>query len=65
MCEYCGCQAVRTIDELTREHDHVVSAIQLAALGSEPVDLAGLGHNAHVEDPAALFLPLPRTAEIS
>lgn len=39
------------------EHDHMVSAAQLAALVPEPVELPGLGHNAHVEDPAAL-LPL-------
>jgi len=27
MCEYCGCQALATIDELTREHDFVVGLI--------------------------------------
>src|SRR5690349_16752701 len=27
MCEYCGCQALTAIDELTREHDHVVNLI--------------------------------------
>lgn len=27
MCEYCGCQALPAIDELTREHDLVVSLI--------------------------------------
>ncbi|MFI7033115.1 hemerythrin domain-containing protein [Microbispora rosea] len=27
MCEYCGCQAVTAIDELTREHDLVVDLI--------------------------------------
>ena len=27
MCEYCGCQALATIDELTREHDLVVDLI--------------------------------------
>ncbi|MFF5188438.1 hemerythrin domain-containing protein [Streptomyces sp. NPDC000345] len=27
MCEYCGCQSVATIDELTREHDAVVTLI--------------------------------------
>jgi hemerythrin-like domain-containing protein len=25
MCEYCGCQALDTIDELTREHDLVIN----------------------------------------
>ncbi|WP_433386063.1 hemerythrin domain-containing protein [Micromonospora sp. KLBMP9576] len=27
MCEYCGCQAVTAINELTREHDLVVNMI--------------------------------------
>ncbi|MEW2614786.1 hemerythrin domain-containing protein [Streptomyces sp. NPDC047880] len=27
MCEYCGCQALETIDELTREHERVVTLI--------------------------------------
>jgi hemerythrin-like domain-containing protein len=27
MCEYCGCQAVTAIDDLTREHDMVVNLI--------------------------------------
>jgi hemerythrin-like domain-containing protein len=27
MCEYCGCQAITAIDELTREHDLVVTLI--------------------------------------
>jgi hemerythrin-like domain-containing protein len=25
MCEYCGCQALTVIDELTREHDAVIN----------------------------------------
>ncbi|WP_326793210.1 hemerythrin domain-containing protein [Streptomyces sp. NBC_00841] len=27
MCEYCGCQALETIDELTMEHERVVNLI--------------------------------------
>jgi hemerythrin-like domain-containing protein len=27
MCEYCGCQALTAIDDLTREHDLVVNLI--------------------------------------
>ncbi len=27
MCEYCGCQSLTAIDELTREHDEVVNLI--------------------------------------
>jgi pimeloyl-ACP methyl ester carboxylesterase len=38
-------------------HDPMVSTAQLAALAPDPVELPGLGHNAHVEDPTAL-LPL-------
>jgi pimeloyl-ACP methyl ester carboxylesterase len=34
------------------ERDHMVSGAQLADLAPRPVVLAGLGHNAHVEDPA-------------
>lgn len=36
------------------EHDPMVSDADLRALGVEPAELAGLGHNAHVEDPAAV-----------
>jgi hemerythrin-like domain-containing protein len=40
MCEYCGCQEIAVIDELTREHDAVVSAIsdvrRALAAGSVP-----------------------------
>lgn len=36
------------------EHDVMVSAEQLHALVPAPVDLPGLGHNAHVEAPAAV-----------
>jgi pimeloyl-ACP methyl ester carboxylesterase len=46
------------------EHDAMVTAEQLRALVSNPVDLPGLGHNAHVQDPAAvvdLLLALPRS----
>lgn len=36
------------------EHDPMVSHEQLTALVADPVTLPGLGHNAHVEDPAAV-----------
>lgn len=29
MCEYCGCQQIAVIDELTREHDAVVALVSL------------------------------------
>jgi pimeloyl-ACP methyl ester carboxylesterase len=37
------------------EHDQMVSAEQLLALDPDAADLPGLGHNAHVEDPAAVL----------
>ncbi|MEH0936229.1 alpha/beta fold hydrolase [Micromonospora psammae] len=37
------------------EHDPMVSETQLAAYGVPVVTLPGLGHNAHVEDPAAVL----------
>jgi pimeloyl-ACP methyl ester carboxylesterase len=37
------------------ENDPLVTDEQLAALVADPVMLPGLGHNAHVEDPAALL----------
>lgn len=36
------------------EHDPLVSLADLRALAATPVELPGLGHNAHVEDPAAV-----------
>ena len=36
------------------EHDAMVTEEQLRALVSEPVSLPGVGHNAHVEDPASV-----------
>ena len=42
------------------ENDHMVSDDDLRALVADPVMLPGLGHNAHVEDPAAVVeLVLP------
>jgi pimeloyl-ACP methyl ester carboxylesterase len=37
------------------EHDPMVAHEQLADLAAEAVTLLGLGHNAHVEDPAAVL----------
>jgi len=68
MCEYCGCQALSPIDELTREHDLVLSLIsdvREARLGADlprMADLARriatvLGPHTQVEE-QALFPPL-------
>lgn len=45
MCEYCGCQEVAAIGELTREHDAVVAMIaevRTAHAAGDVVALAGL-----------------------
>jgi hemerythrin-like domain-containing protein len=42
MCEYCGCQAVTAIGDLTREHDHVVGLIGTARAGCAAADTARL-----------------------
>ncbi len=45
MCEYCGCQALATIGELTREHDLVVNMIgeaRAAHAVSDTARMAGL-----------------------
>jgi pimeloyl-ACP methyl ester carboxylesterase len=44
------------------EHDPMVSDADLRALVSDPVTLRGLGHNAHVEDPAAVVELVQRFA---
>jgi len=49
-----GASAARVL--LARgEHDPMNTDGQLAALGVATATLAGLGHNAHVEDPAAVL----------
>lgn len=37
------------------EHDHMVTGRQLADLVPDPVTLPGLGHNAHLENPGAVY----------
>ncbi|MGW2639020.1 hemerythrin domain-containing protein [Streptomyces sp. NPDC001348] len=40
MCEYCGCQSLVSIDELTREHDEVVRLISHLRLAHRQGDVA-------------------------
>jgi hemerythrin-like domain-containing protein len=42
MCEYCGCQALPAIEELTREHDEVVTLIGDARAAHATGDVAGM-----------------------
>jgi hypothetical protein len=42
MCEYCGCQALPAIDELTREHDLVVGLIAEVRTAHRANDIARL-----------------------
>jgi hemerythrin-like domain-containing protein len=46
VCEYCGCQAVETIDELTREHDEVVRLISLLRPAHRDGDLSRMTQTA-------------------
>jgi hypothetical protein len=43
MCEYCGCQSLAAIDELTREHDLVVGLISGMRAAHGAGDTAGMG----------------------
>ena len=47
------------------EHDHMCTADQLRKLVPDPVILPGLGHNAHVESPGALWPIIERLASSS
>jgi Hemerythrin HHE cation binding domain. len=40
MCEYCGCQSLTSIDELTREHDEVVRLISHLHAARQDGDVA-------------------------
>lgn len=40
MCEYCGCQSLQTIDELTREHDAALDHVRSARAAAGAGDLA-------------------------
>jgi hypothetical protein len=42
MCEYCGCQAVAAIAELTREHDAVVALVSQARAAHGAGDVAAM-----------------------
>ncbi|MFC0602520.1 hemerythrin domain-containing protein [Streptomyces palmae] len=42
MCEYCGCQSVAAIDELTREHDEVVTLISHVRGARRDGDIPGM-----------------------
>lgn len=44
MCEYCGCQEVTGIGELTREHDRVVDLIGEARSAHRDGDLERMAH---------------------
>ncbi|MDX3458855.1 hemerythrin domain-containing protein [Streptomyces sp. ME02-8801-2C] len=46
MCEYCGCQALETIDELTMEHERVVNLISHVRAASRAGDIARMAEGA-------------------
>ena len=43
MCEYCGCQDVAAIGELTREHERVVDLIALVRAAHRDGDMQRMG----------------------
>lgn len=42
MCEYCGCQQLTVIDELTQEHDALVAMLAVVRARLASGDLAGV-----------------------
>lgn len=46
MCEYCGCQAIRSIEELTREHDAALGDIRTGRQAADAGDRQGAGRAA-------------------
>ncbi|WP_416985444.1 hemerythrin domain-containing protein [Streptomyces sp. T028] len=46
MCEYCGCQSLASIDELTREHDEVVRLISHLRPAHQDGDVARMARTA-------------------
>jgi hypothetical protein len=44
MCEYCGCQALASIDDLTREHDLVVRLISDVRIARTAGDVARMAN---------------------
>lgn len=47
------------------EHDRMVSADDLRTLDKDARELSGLGHNAHIEDPAAFWALIAESAGVS
>ncbi|MFE9774801.1 hemerythrin domain-containing protein [Streptomyces sp. NPDC005931] len=46
MCEYCGCQSLDTVAELTREHDTVVNLIGAVRTAHRAGDVAAMAATA-------------------
>ncbi|HVV22602.1 MAG TPA: hemerythrin domain-containing protein [Pseudonocardiaceae bacterium] len=46
MCEYCGCQSIGAIDELTREHEAVVNLIGDVRTATAHNDVAAIARTA-------------------
>ncbi|MGW5968791.1 hemerythrin domain-containing protein [Streptomyces sp. NPDC055186] len=61
MCEYCGCQSLASIDELTREHDEVVRLISHLRPAHEAGDVVRMAQAAR--EIAAVLGPHTRVEE--
>ncbi|CAL9668395.1 hemerythrin domain-containing protein [Streptomyces sp. NPDC057245] len=61
MCEYCGCQSLTSIDELTREHEAVVALISRVRAALKAGD--GAATAALARDIAAVLAPHTQVEE--
>jgi hemerythrin-like domain-containing protein len=61
MCEYCGCQSVATIAELTREHDAVVTLVGRVRAARQAGDVSAVASLAR--DIAAILGPHTQVEE--
>ncbi|HEX5497439.1 MAG TPA: hemerythrin domain-containing protein [Mycobacteriales bacterium] len=62
MCEYCGCQSIGAIGELTREHEAVVNLIGDVRTAAAHDDLAGMAETARRI--AAILAPHTQVEEV-
>ncbi|GAA2646369.1 hemerythrin domain-containing protein [Streptomyces virginiae] len=61
MCEYCGCQSIKAIAELTAEHDSVVDLISVVRAAHHGADAAEMARVARLI--TAILLPHTQVEE--
>ncbi|MEV0414892.1 hemerythrin domain-containing protein [Streptomyces sp. NPDC050448] len=65
MCEYCGCQSLASIDELTREHDEVVRLISQLRPAHDNGDVARMATSPTRSPPCSTLTPASRSTACS